>query len=330
MPSSYFLWPAAKPLRCDDWISWHSSTASRVEETIAALYPGTYPVLFSSARAGLTAVLLELQLGRPSLCWAPAYSSHCVLEAIAHVCTPTPVVTDDLSAALVVHQWGVVHAPDFSPAVRLIEDAVDTLFLPNASVFSTNSQFVLWSPPKVLATQGGGVVFCRRPEAAVRLRATRDMRGTAWIQAWLRARATRSVRASLYWNGAEAMQGHLPNPHRHQLFCQLNRLESLAHERLAVLQAICPSVAQVAKQLGRVPSNLPVRIPLHAGQGFAAPPTLMAGLRNFNRLRSWPLADWQRVVVLPVHMDMTVDTLRHTISSFISNQSGVLNESDIV
>ena len=209
--NDFFLWPDPDPLAPSDIVGPRCSSES-VESQLRDLYPCAEPVLFSSARAGLSAALLAMGLGRPDMCWTPPFSSHCVLEAVALACTPAPVEVDALRAALVYHQWGYVAGSPFGPDVRLIEDAVDSLLLPGRSPFALGGECVLWSLPKVLRVQGGGVVFCRSADLAGKLRAVRARRTHSWLHACLRLKAKSSPLAARYWNGAEAMQGELPAP----------------------------------------------------------------------------------------------------------------------
>lgn len=305
-------------------------TSEEIEEKLRTLFPGSEPVLFSSARAGLTAILQILGLSRPDLVWTPPYSSHCVLEAIAHLCTPIPVAAemDSIAAALVYHQWGHIHQSSFPSNVRLIEDSVDSLLIPGSSPFAINGDFVLWSLPKVLGTQSGGVVFCRHAESAVALRAVRASRSSSTLQAFLRWRSKSNARAATYWNGAESMQGELIMPLRRQALRRLGAIYQVVEERLSLLRNISPDLSQSYERTGRLPSNLPMRVPSEWQQVWGSSELVSSGLRSFNVARSNPDANWVRVAPLPVHMDVSNLDLQNIFQRL--NLKTRFNEFDIV
>lgn len=311
MAARFFLWPQAAPPTMRDLIGAPCPSAA-VESRLRTLFPGCEPVLFSSARAGLSAVLQTIGLSRPDLLWTPRFSSHCVLEAIAHVCTPTPCATGagDLSAALVYHQWGHRHEAHFPASVRIIEDAVDSLLLPGQSPFATTGDFLLWSLPKVLGTQSGGVVFCRLADEAKALRALRNGRPSSALQAFLRWRSKSSALASRYWNGAEALEGELVEPLRRQVLRRLGAIDAMVEERLSLLAYLSPDLRLSFERDGLLPSNLPLSLPADWERVWGSSGPVSSGLRSFNAARSSPGGRWVRVAPLPVHIDVSTSQVQ--------------------
>ena len=329
MNKAIFLWPQPAPLSAGDLFGGHCSSVE-VEAKVRSLFPSSDPVLFSSARAGLTAILQVIGLSRPDLLWVPAFSSHCVLEAVAHLCTPTPVATDgaEIAAALVYHQWGHVHKASFASKVQVIEDSVDSLLIPGTSPFAIDGDFALWSLPKVLGTQAGGVVFCRHAKHASALRAARAKRPSSTLQALLRWRSKSSAVAATYWNGAEALQGELVMPLRRQVLRRLEAIHQVVGDRLSLLKYISPDFSQSYERTGRLPSNLPMRLPTDWQHVWGAAGPVSSGLRSFNVARTSPTANFVRVAPLPVHMDvlhMHLQKIFHSLNLKVSS-----NEFDIV
>lgn len=329
MSTRFFLWPQSMNLSARDLVG-PPCTSEEIEAKLRGLYPGSEPVLFSSARAGLTAVLQVLGLSRPDLMWTPPFSSHCVLEAIAHVCTPIPVAAEasDIAAALVYHQWGHIHQSSFPSNVRIIEDSVDSLLIPGASPFAIDGDFALWSLPKVLGTQSGGVVFCRFAENARALRALREGRSSSALQAFLRWRSKSSPVAAIYWNGAEALQGELIVPLRRQALRRLDAIYQVAEERLSLLRHVSLDVSQSYERTGRLPSNLPMRLPSEWQHVWGSSGPVSSGLRSFNVARTSPATNWVRVAPLPVHMDVSRVHLQEIFKRLNLKVSS--NEFDIV
>ncbi len=320
----HFLWPAAEPLTPGDWVLGSPSSGA-VEEVLFSLFPETYPVLFSSGRAALTAVLQVLGLGRTSKVWIPGFSSHCVIESLGRFCMPTPEDGSEVSAALIYHQWGWVHKATFAPGTHVIEDAVDTLFEPGSKVLTTTSSYVLWSLPKVIGSVGGGVVFCRRSEQADELRELRRRRACSNVQGWLRAASARSSTAYLYWNGAESLHGELQGAHRSQVLRLLGdygqlyeRCRQLVHE--ITTEASCPGLPFT----DRLPSNLPMIVAADDAHHWRTPGKFFAGLRSFNVNRSWPDAKWVKVAPLPVHKDVSLADIRDVVKR--GKLEGVIRE----
>jgi putative PLP-dependent aminotransferase (TIGR04422 family) len=304
MSASYFLWPVPRrPSLLGAMLS--SSSAREIEDGLNRKFPTADAVLFSSARAGFTAILQALRLGRSDLVWCPAFSSRCVWEAAAQVATPTPIADPAVKAVLVYHQWGFVHSHAWDADVPVIEDSVDSLLLPGANVFPAGGRFALWSLPKVLATAFGGIVFCRHIEDAATLRHIRDERGVSRLQACLRLASASNARASVYWNGAESVQGGLPGFALAQILTAVRRLEATIHERLEVLASLSPRLAELTRASGRIPSNLPLSPTSEISRRWTMGGEFTAGLRHFNVTLRVPAGSWCRVAPLPLHIDVT-------------------------
>jgi putative PLP-dependent aminotransferase (TIGR04422 family) len=309
----FFLWPEPARLTAHDLVG-PQCTSEEIEARLRSIFPSSDPVLFSSARAGLRAVLEVLGLSRPDLVWTPPFSSHCVLDAVAHVSTPVPVATDGIAVALVYHQWGHLQHADFPSKVRIIDDCADSLLIPGAPPFSNGSDYMLWSLPKVLATLGGGVVFCRRADDARALRTARAGRPSSLLQAFLRWRSKSSVRASAYWNGAEALQGELVAPLRRQVHRLLEQIHAVAEDRLSLLRNISFDLSQAFERSGRLPSNLPVAVPPQWQLVWGSDGIVSSGLRFFNASRANPGVKWVRVAPLPVHLDISSSNFQQMLS----------------
>lgn len=301
--SGLFLWPEAAPLRPHHF--WGAAgTTDGIEAHLRSSYPAE-PVLFSSARAGLSAVLEHLGLNRPKLVWCPPYSSHCVFDAISRVATPTTLAVDAPDAALIYHQWGHVHSPRFPDSTPLIEDAVDSLILPGTSPFAVGGRFALWSLPKVVGCLWGGVVFCRSADDAAALRRRRDARRLpVALQSFLRLLGERHAAAASYWHGAEAGSGRLPAFALRHIAEGLDRLPAMADIRRRNLAVFQPYSLASPPPPERLPSNLPLPAVAALAEPLPSGRTLSAGIRNFNLDRAAPGGSWSPVFPIPLHHDI--------------------------
>lgn len=321
---SMFLWPTSEPLGIGDWLGAKPSSAD-VEAVLRGLFPCAHPVLFSSARAGLTAVLQALGLGRTSKVWIPGFSSHCVIEAVGHFCMPTSEVGADVRAALIYHQWGWKHKSNFPVDTCLVEDAVDTLFKPGTDVFATSAQHVLWSLPKVIGSVGGGVVFCRDAHQARTLSDIRSARPCSALQGVLRLASKSNSQASVYWNGAEALHGALQGPARAQVLRLLSNYGEMFEARRHLLAQIPHAALKVDLGGGeRLPSNLPVTLLMGGLESWGVSGRFSAGVRSFNRALAWPEADWEKVAPLPVHKNVVLQDVQRFVT--VEEMKGTENE----
>lgn len=305
---SHFLWPEA---RFDYRSVWRArgATAASVEACIANLYPNACPVLFPSARAGLAAAIAVHGLGRPDLVWLPPYSSHCVIDAVSRVATPTSSFSDgDVAAALVFHQWGYPHDCAFGGGI--IEDSADSLCVPGADLFPNGGRFALWSLPKVIGSALGGVVFCRSAEDATELKGVRDGRhAIGWIQFALKVLCPGSAIAQVYWQGAEALNGHVPGMACNDILTKLTRLDWIIDDRrkkLAMFEAYLPDWLRFDPL--RLPSNVPLECSMEQEAGMKALGA-SAGFRRFNRRQACEHTDLVKVLPVPIHQDVSIAEL---------------------
>lgn len=324
--SRLFLWPTPQPLKLKYFLG-NSISHGDIEAIIKNRWPESFPVLFSSARAALLSVLQMQKLSRPDLIWCPPFSSHCVLNAISATATPTTLEIDSPKVALIYHQWGIAHQFEFVDTI-IIEDAVDTFFIPGCKLFSTSSNFVLWSLPKVIGCAHGGVVFCRSKSDADALRLIRDARGVSYLQSVLRHLAKTNTSASKYWNGAEAYQGGLPSALLRQIMDRLLAIDELIEQRLIVLHGLSNKFVEHCEKNGRIPSNFPLTFHGDVPEPWQENGRVLSGVRNFNMGLSYPVCKWKQVLPLPIHIDVDERALAYLCKTISSGEA--YDELDII
>lgn len=317
--NSHFLWPKPKT-QYRKYFFGKNICAADVEATVEAFFPSTFPILFSSARAGLSAILQLLKITRPDIVWCPPYSSHCVLESIARFGTPSTTDIKHAKVALIYHQWGFVHTHEYRSDMLVIEDAVDTFFLPKTSPFAINGNFVLWSLPKVIATRYGGVVFCRNKEDAKGLciiRSARYKMGNP--QAVLRMMSDYSSMANSYWHGNESMNGGLPTFALRQIQEHLTHIPVVAEERTNIINTINKYI-EFPSYKGRLPSNIPIKPSPTVDKYWGGQHIFNAGLRSMNLACDFSKNAWAKVAPLPVHQNISESVIN---SLLLEQLSGV-------
>jgi putative PLP-dependent aminotransferase (TIGR04422 family) len=279
-----------------------------LEAMLADMFPGAFPVAFSSGRAGLGAVVVLMGLTRTDWVSLPAYSSHCVIESVSRAATPVPYGAVDGNhrgrlVQLVYHPVG--HMSPFPVVVSpddIIDDAVDAYLEPDTCPLVAQRRFLVWSCSKVLGTYAGGVVFCREASEAIRLCDIRDARiHMVDAQHQLRLAALNDPVAYLQWSGAESLAGA---PHV--------KLAGAIAESLRVYRK---SYATVHKRYGALlvhdglehlellPTAMPSNVAVEAAHPLARRlgETLALPLRHIP-VRVGDDVTWKQVRLLPIHV----------------------------
>jgi putative PLP-dependent aminotransferase (TIGR04422 family) len=260
LKGAHFLWPRPERLRSAHFGS--RATPSDVERVWDESFPCSRSVAFSSARAALNAALGVMGLGRGDCVHAPLYSSHCVLESIARVATPTPdaIGAYAVSAQLLVHQWGFVHTSNCTPARGIIEDSVDTLFVPGTPLFASGGRFVLISFPKIVGSFGGGLICCNSDADLEAMRERRALREHT-VEAQFRARLAAADDAWQLetWSGRESSAGAPAAPVCADIVERLRRYDQFVTRVRSNIETAA-SIAQLvpARASHRMPSNIVV------------------------------------------------------------------------
>jgi putative PLP-dependent aminotransferase (TIGR04422 family) len=306
------LWPPPR-LSARAWLPApvHATT---VEARLAELYPNVHPVLFSSGRAGLAALVAAMGLARADAVLLPRYSSHCVIDAVGRNATPQAAGAEGASAALLYHQWGFPHALNLPAPIRVIEDSADTLHVPGAALCSLGGEFEIISLPKILGCLSGGVVFCKQAAMAERLREARAaLRSRFRLQFWLKWLGQRSASALAYWAGAECANGKLPAAGLRDILVALRRIGAVVADRQRKV-ALARQVA--APWLRWAPDRLPSNVPLEHDDGLTRQleaQGLRLEARHFNAAQTNDPRQWRKVIRLPVHQGVSLRDVERTV-----------------
>jgi len=302
--NSFFLWP-------DPHFSLYSSfsfaSTGDVEAAFVAMYPGAIPVIFSSARASISAILELLQTGRADKVWCPPFSSHCVLESVSRVATPSTIL-EECRSAIVYHQWGYIHA--MTGKDICIEDSADSFLLPGNIRFPNNGKFQIVSLPKIYGCAGGGVVFCKDAHDAEKLRLIRDGRNShSWLQFFLKLAGNFSRAAIQYWGGAEAGGGRPTAPVCKDILRGLERTEKLIRDRqekLSLLRSNAPGWLQFSDD--RLPCAVPVELSKANDRQLTMNGHTISP-RHFNVGQNANNANFVKVLPIPIHQDFSLSDI---------------------
>lgn len=274
-----------------------------MEDELRTLFPDGYPVLCSSGRAALAMALMHSNASRADLVGVFPYASHCVLDAVSRVATPLSGPTAAMASLRVVyHQWGFVQEKKLPP--NSIEDCVDTLCVPGATLFPGGGRFEVWSLPKILGTTSGGVLWCRDAKTADDVRKMRDQHGSGVLPWAVRLLGHLSSQAHLYWQGVEASGGAISRLQTGEILAAIQGWENLIADRMEKMRVVVPlAVDWLSTQKDRLPSVIP--LPLRLSESDACAAGISSGYRFFERLDPQGNRSLTRVLPIPIHQDVS-------------------------
>ena len=272
------------------------------------MFPGGVPVLFSSGRAALYHSLFYSGLSREDRVGVFSFASHCVLDTVSRIATPTQIGRD-ARLDVVFQQWGYIQHHDLSSYD--IEDCVDSLVVPRGTLFPGGGAFEIWSLPKSLGATGGGVLWCRSAEVAQSLRLIRDKHDGASLLWGLRLMGMRSSLLHACWQGAAPVVGRTTRLQCGEFMAALDTWQEVVNDRrqkLALVQSIAPKWIPFAE--GRLPCVVPIVLDESCdGEALARKAGISSGQRMIERKWREGNRELVRVLPLPIHQDVSVDQL---------------------
>ncbi len=294
-----FIWPEAKFSSLSFFKKTHSDT---VEAELKTLYPNVFPVLFSSARAGLVNLLIFLKANKLTNVWTPLYSSHCVLESISRIGFPC---SDILNAqiSVVYHQWG--YKQEYSSQNQIIiEDSADSFFLPGDIIFPNDGNFQLVSLPKSLGCYGGGILLCKSEEDAQMIRKIRNTKiNNTYLHFLLKLLGRHNKQLYFYWDSFESALGYPPN-----LLCTdvLNKMEKIDLFVKQIKDNIRTFKAEgIYSEENTLPDRLPCAIPFQNFQNLTnTVGNSIKEYRMFNTSYCYNNTHFEKVLPIPIHKDI--------------------------
>lgn len=310
MTQGYFLWPESRVLRAIVSAPKLPSV-DKVERKLREMFPSGYPVICSSGRSAIVLSLVASNMSRSDFVGVFPYASHCVLDAVSRVATPLAGPTSTTAALrLVYHQWGFVQEKCLPS--NSIEDCVDTLCVPGASLFPGGGRFEIWSLPKILGTTSGGVLWCRDARTAEAIRILRNERGGG-ISPWLlRLFAKHYPKAYYYWQGVEGNFGYVSCLQTGEYLHAFQNWENVVSDRLKKIDVIWPyAIKTLQKPIDRLPSVIPM--PLYLPENTLKEIGVISGYRTFEMVNDKGVHSMEKVAPIPIHQDVPVNWLEKLV-----------------
>ncbi len=316
--SSYFIWPRSytkKGLK----FAFFFTSVKKIEDKLQEMFPTGFPVLCSSGRSALVLALIESNVKRSDLVGIFPYANHCVLDAISRVATPLPgSAATKASLRVVYHQWGYVQETNL--AKNSIEDCVDSLCVPGATLFPGGGCFEIWSLPKILGTTSGGILWCKERDDANKIRLLRDNMQGGFSQWVLRLLGQITNKIHLYWQGAECSGGKVSRFQTGEIIMAIRKWDEFVEKRRSNLDKIWPlAVTWLSKPFDRLPPVVPIYTELTEKK--VCEYGIKSGFRMFENVNSENVRRLYKVLPVPIHQDVPIswlDTLENKMNQLNS------------
>tara|TARA_B110000444_G_C18756891_1_gene555579 strand:+ start:273 stop:1202 length:930 start_codon:yes stop_codon:yes gene_type:complete len=293
---SYFLWPKQNiSFLFHSFLLWRKK--ENLEKEFENLYSSGYPILCSSGRSAIKMVLKLRECERKDNIKIFPYASKCVIDAISSISNPS--VHDDINnkVKIVYNQWGFINN-EVCENRTIIEDSVDTLLLPNNSVFSLKSDFAIWSLPKIYGTSSGAVLWCSDYADKEKLIQIREKSKPSIMLWFIRILGNFSSFFNKIWSG---FAPELPNITRFEvseIFFALTKLDEIIEDRKSKINLL----SDLLPENILIPENiLPTVLPIYSFKTDTELKKL--GIESGNRhfVNSKKII---KVIPLPIHQDV--------------------------
>lgn len=297
------IWPRAK-LAPASVISLKSVNSADIEDFFDDIYPNAYTVLMPSGRSALRLILNYQGLERADLVSVPKYSSHCIINSVGFVATPTQSNKESVKNAIIFHQWGFVRNVISTP--NIIEDSVDSLIPPNGNLFPNDGRFEIISLPKVFGTLIGGIILCQNKRDAEELKKLRDANDEfGKLHFYLRCISQFSKRLYMYWNSVEPLNTYIPSLALNDIWKKIQNIGTLIDDRNNKISLLKTMNIKTALPLpvNRYPCCWPV--PIKQWPGVTKPDDHIIRHIHGNRHSD----QYQKVFPVPIHHQVSINTL---------------------
>ena len=298
------FWVPSKPS-----INLRISSGKDIESFFKELYPKSNPVLFSSARAGINAILVLNSATRPDLVFVPPYTPHCVFDSISRLATPTTENRQKSAIIIDYYSWGY-GLPQNSFESIFIKDRADSFITEEYKLFQNNASFEIISCPKVFGSFMGGIVFCASEKNAYLLSEIRDKRG---IQSSLMNHIFKIIPGigNKIWQGIEAENGRISPLATRNLLKLLNKFEKIKKKRLSNIEYVKNHLPDFLEK-GILPSALPIKL---SSKNKSVMQSIGINITRMINLENYCIEKYQKVIPLPLHQGHGLKEVSGILSS---------------
>ena len=307
------IWPKQK-LTLKDIFKIKKITIQDIEGLFETIYPNVHCVLMPSARSGILSILQLIKSSRNDHVYVSPYSSHCVLNSISFISTPTPILSNKALVSIANHQWGfITKMPKYK---NIIEDSVDSLIPSSSNLFPNDANFEILSLSKIFGTFGGGLIICQSKKHSKALREIRDCRNLLYRGHFINKILSDKFEKSNYaWNCLEPLNGYLPQVLLNNIFVKINDFSAIIKDRKMKINLLKESSFPLAKKLpeGRLISCWPY--PIKNKKVFAESSSFQ--LLHCIEIVNEKKTKLVKVLVIPLHQDINKNKIKKIIKDHV-------------
>ncbi|EGG93363.1 hypothetical protein IMCC1989_1288 [gamma proteobacterium IMCC1989] len=274
--------------------------------------------LLSSGRSALSAIIRFLKLNRNHATYAPPYSSLCVWNSICHYANPQTSIDQNTDAACIVHKWGYVEDIGKNNVPYIIEDSVDSIPLNANTLFPNNGIAEVISLPKTIGSYSGALVISKDLGLINFIKELREARyETIKSQSRLRNQESRKdvtnnelLWSHNEWNNFGLDQNALKNISEYAKNWKEN--QSIILSRRTYLNEI------FQRETSNKDKDRCQAVYLLPEQEYSSTSNQLM-TRFFNTSMCATTPNYQKHLILPLHMGVDEQTFQNLINSVIKN-----------
>ena len=311
------LWPKTR-LDYNDVFRFKRITINEIEDVFQSIYPNVNVVLMPSARSGITSILELMGASRNDHVFIPPYASHCVLNAISYLATPSPFLNNQAFANLICHQWGFVSI--CKKLNNIIEDSVDSLIVSAVNLFPNDGRFELLSLSKILGCFGGGLIICQKKTDSDILKKIRDSRKVLFKKHFYNKLLSNFSDEKKYsWNNLEPLNGYIPKILLNNIYKNISNLSKIIDDRKKKINLLKKNQLPIIQKLpeGRLVNCWPY--PYEGNEIFFK----KSGLQNLHFVNSSKVNEHKltKAIIIPLHKDFSEIQLNKVIKYHVLYQA---------
>ena len=307
MKNQHFLWPKTK-IRLKNFFGFNS--VKKLEKRLGKMFPSAFPVVCSSGRVALFIALKESKLDRKKTLKVFPFASHCVINIVGQITSPNYNNNFIDDSELIYHQWGYSHKTNMN---KLIEDSVDSLYVPGSNLLSQGGHFEIWSLNKILGSSSGGVLWCKNKDDAERIRKKIKYTPFVFFQWILRIFSLKFLKLYKYWNTAENGYLGISIFQSNEIWNMLNKWDIIIEDRLKKISRLKEySIIDDLNLNKRLPCVINIKPETLSSSDYK---NQVIGIRHFDKNRNSNSTELIKVVPVPIHQDVAIDEINQLISN---------------
>jgi len=312
---TYFIWPEGSISTALKKIHY-AIDSNKIESILFNMFPSGYPVLCSSGRSSIYLILNYLKINKYHKIGLFPYASQCVTDSVSKITTPyfgKESLNSDLR--IIYHQWGYVQ--ENMTKHTTIDDCVDSLCVPGTSLFPSNSNFEIWSLPKIIGSTSGSIIWCRNKRDSLKLKSLRDSSSFSF-QWFLRLLSKKIPFIYDHWNVREYNSPKTSKIQNGEIFFLLKKWDELIQDRKTKLNLLWEfSLKGLQKPKNRLPCIVPIKYDELILNKIKN--KFPSGSRMMEKINSDGSRRLLKIIPFPIHQEVDLDWIKGFVKSLRNN-----------